>query len=319
MADSTSPQSTEVKVDVVGMGLNATDTLMHVPSYPASGSKTEMSSLTLLPGGQVATAVIACQRWGLRTRYIGKLGDDPGGALHRREFVDSGVETQIVAVPGTLSHQSYILVDSDGERTVICHHDPKLTIRPAELKREWITMARALLVDGFDTEAAITAATWAREAGIPVIADLDEIYIGIENLLAKIDYLIVSRDFPLRVCGEPDLRRSLPLLQRRFGCRLSAATLGTSGVLAWDGGQFLHACAYRVAAIDTTGAGDIFHAGFIYGLLQAWPLPRNLDFACAAAALNCTAHGARGGIRPVRDIDDLRGGGKRYASVEFPK
>jgi sugar/nucleoside kinase (ribokinase family) len=310
-------RSTTAKVDLVGVGLNATDTLMHVPSHPASGSKTEMTSLTMLPGGQVATAVIACQRWGLRTRYVGKLGDDPGGALHQREFASASVETQITVVPGAVSHQSYILVAPDGERTVICHHDPKLALHPDELKREWITSARAMLVDGFDTEAALTAASWASEAGIPVIADLDEAYEGVERLLSKIDYLIVSRDFPERLCGERDLRRSLPSLQHQFGCRLTAATLGIGGVLACDGEQFLHSCAYRVPAVDTTGAGDIFHAGFIYGLLQGWGFQRNLDFACAAAALNCTAHGARGGIRPVNEIDDLIANGECYPAIGF--
>jgi sulfofructose kinase len=100
---------------------------------------------------------------------------------------------------------------------------------------------------------------------------------------------------------------------------MTAATLGTDGVLAWDGRQFHYACAYRVPAIDTTGAGDIFHAGFIYGLLQSWPLQRNLDFACAAAALNCEAVGARGGIQAVEKIEALMSKAQRYpAAYDLP-
>jgi sulfofructose kinase len=67
--------------------------------------------------------------------------------------------------------------------------------------------------------------------------------------------------------------------------------------------------------VDTTGAGDIFHAGFIYGLLQNWPLQRILDFACAAAALNCIASGARGGIAPVEKIEALMADGQRHAAA----
>jgi sulfofructose kinase len=104
---------------------------------------------------------------------------------------------------------------------------------------------------------------------------------------------------------EPDLRKSLPALRKRFGCRLTAATLGEEGVLAWDGAQFHYAAAFRIQPVDTTGAGDIFHAGFIYGLLKGWPLRRQLDFACAAAALNCTAVGARGSIQSVDSIEQL--------------
>jgi sulfofructose kinase len=172
-----------------------------------------------------------------------------------------------------------------------------------------------LHVDGYDTAAAILAATWAREAGISIVADIDDVYNGIEPLLEKIDYLIVSRDFPARLCGEADLRKSLPLLRERYGSRVTGATLGTDGVLAWDGEQFHYACAYRVPVADTTGAGDIFHAGFIYGLLQSWPLQRQLDFACAAAALNCMGAGARGGIRSVREIEDLKQNAERYPAV----
>ena len=296
----------------MGVGLNATDTLISVPHHPERGSKLESPSVSVLPGGQVASAVVACQRWGLRTRYVGKLGDDPAATLHREEFARTGVETQIITAHGCASHQSFILVDASGERTVIRRHDENLLLQPAELKREWISNARALLVDGCDTAAAITAAEWARQAHMPVVADFDEAYPGIEELIKNVDYLIVSRDFPQMICGESDLKNSLPLLQRRFKCCLTAATLGSDGVLAWDGQQFYDACAYQVPVVDTTGAGDIFHAGFIYALLQGWPLQRQLDFACAAAALNCTANGARGGIRTVEEIQKLMLSGDRY-------
>ncbi len=299
---------------MVGVGLNATDTLIKVPKYPERGSKVESASVTVLPGGQVASAVIACAQWGLRTRYVGKLGDDPAAALHRQEFARAGVEMQIVTAEGCASHQSFILVDPNGERTVVRRQDEKLLLRPDELKRAWISNARALLVDGCDTAAATAAAKWARDARIPVIADFDEAYPGIEELMKNVDYLIVSRGFPHMICDEGDLRNSLPLLQSRFRCRLTAATLGSEGVLAWDGQQFHHACAYKVPVMDTTGAGDIFHAGFVYALLQGWSLQRRLDFACAAAALNCTANGPRGGIRSVNEIEKLMATGGRYSA-----
>jgi sulfofructose kinase len=303
------------QVDVVGVGLNATDTVIFVPQFPTSGSKVEVRSISVLPGGQVATAMVACQQWGLRTRYVGRLGDDLAAKIHREAFAKAGVETLITTVPNCASAQSLIIVDPAGERTVLWQRDERLAIQPDELDREWIVNARALLVDGRDTAAAAKAAKWAHEAGIPVIADLDEPYPGLDPLLANVDYLIVSRDFPARLSGKTNLQESLPELQRRFGSRLTAATLGTDGVLAWDGEQFHYGRAYQVPAVDTTGAGDIFHAGFIYGLLQNWPLQRNLDFACAAAALNCMAAGARGGIQIVEEIARLMAKGKRYPAA----
>src|SRR6266849_8004620 len=297
------------KVDVVGVGLNASDTLIPVAHYPTRGSKIEFRSAKVLPGGQVATAMIACQHWGLRARYVGKVGDDSAASLHRAEFAQSGVEAHLLVAHGCPSQQAFILVDDSGERTVLWKRDERLTLRTEELQQDWIVNARALHVDGHDTAAATAAAGWARAAGIPVIADVDDIYPGVATFLKSVDYLITSRDIPGRLMNDPALRKSLPALRKRFGCRLTAATLGEEGVLAWDGTQFHYATAFRVQPVDTTGAGDIFHAGFIYGLLQGWPLSRQLDFACAAAALNCTAVGARGGIQFIDSIERLMAAG----------
>jgi sulfofructose kinase len=305
------------KVDLVGVGLNATDTVIPLTNYPPRGSKVEYQTATVLPGGQVASTVVACQRWGIKTRYVGKLGDDAAAALHREAFAHAGVETQIVTTAGAASPQSLILVDAGGERTVLCRRDERLILQPTDLHREWIVNARALHVDGHDTAAATLAATWAREAGIPVIADLDELYPGVEELIKKIDYLIVSRDFPSRLTGEPNLEKALQQIQQRYGCLLVAATLGEEGVVAWDGNQFHNSPAYCVSVLDTTGAGDIFHAGFIYALLQNWPLQRQLDFACAAAALNCMSVGARGGIQSLETIEDLMATGSRHLAVHY--
>jgi sulfofructose kinase len=300
------------KIDVVGVGLNATDTLIPLPQYPARGSKVSFQVAHVLPGGQVATAVAACQQWGLRTRYVGKVGDDAAATLHRSEFRRLGVEAHLFAAAGCPSQQAFIIVDDTGERTVLWKRDERLTLRPEELRREWIVEARAMLVDGHDTAAAAVAAGWARAAGVPVIADLDELYPGVEALLGNLDYLVASRDIPGRIAGDPDLHKSLPAVHKQYGFRLTAATLGDEGVLAWDGTRFHYAAAYRVPVVDTIGAGDLFHAGFIYGLLQDWKLQCQLEFGCAAAALNCAGLGARGGIQSVARIKELRATGQRY-------
>ncbi len=233
------------------------------------------------------------------------------------EFARVGVEVRLTEVANAASPQSLILIDGGGERTVLCRRDERLLLQPDDLDRDWIVNARALHLDGYETAAATQAAQWAREAGVPVIADLDEIYNGVRELVRNVDYLIVSRDFPTRLTGERNLSQALKRMREEYGCRLTAATLGQDGVLAWDGEQMLHRAAYRVDVVDTTGAGDIFHAGFIYGLLRGWPLERQLDFACGAAALNCTCHGARGGIRTVADVEALMSSVPRYDVAEM--
>jgi sulfofructose kinase len=302
-------------VDLVGVGLNATDTLIPLEQFPQPGSKVHYSERSTQPGGQVATTVVACQTWGLSTRYVGKLGNDDAARLHKEAFARVGAETQIVTVPGTSSLHNVILIDTAGERTVICQRNDLMVLQPSDLRREWIENARVLHVDGHDTAAASLAAGWARAASVPVVADLDDIYPGIEDLVANIDYLIVSEDFSCRLMRESNLESALRRMQSRYGCRLSAATLGENGVLAWDGNRLIHSPAYRVPVVDTTGAGDIFRAGFIYGLLRDWPLERQLDFSCAAAAMNCMAQGARGGIQPVSAIENLMATTERYENA----
>jgi sugar/nucleoside kinase (ribokinase family) len=127
--------------------------------------------------------------------------------------------------------------------------------------------------------------------------------------------MVGSRDFPERLLGIPYLLESLPEITRRWNCRVAGATLGRDGVLAWDGSEFHYCPAFRVDTVDTTGAGDVFHAGFAYALLRGDTLPAILEFSCAAAALNCTAIGARGGIRSVEEIEELRRSGSRHDRV----
>ena len=299
-------------IDVVGVGINATDTIIRLPHFPSSDSKVELLSVEIKPGGQVASALVACQRWGLRTRYVGKIGDDAAGKLQAHEMDREGVEAHWIKVANSASQSSFILVDDGtGERTVLWKRDPRIAIAPSDLRRRWLKGCRALLVDGHDTAASTRAARWARQENIPVIADLDNLYRGVKDLLKYVDFPITSKEFPQRFTGEQNLLESLPQIHSWFKCRLITVTLGKLGAIAWDGQRFFLSPGFKVRAVDTTGAGDIFHAGFIYGLLQGWPLEVILEFGNAAAALNCTASGARGKIASLAEIDNLRRTGAR--------
>lgn len=312
--------ATHTIVDIAGVGINATDTIIRLPHFPTLDSKVELASAEILPGGQVASAMVACQRWGLRARYSGKVGDDAAGKFQQKEMEREGVEAHWVMAPGCSSQIAYILVDKiSGERTVLWKRDAKIALRPKDIQRNWVSGARLLLLDGHDTFAATRAATWAREEKIQVVGDFDNIYRGVQALLALTDYPVTSRDFPERLTGEPDLLKSLPQIFHEFKCRLTCATIGRLGAIAWDGRKFLLAPGFQVRAIDTTGAGDIFHGAFAYGLVKGWPAVDVLEFSCAAAALNCTAVGARGGIATLLEINRLRLGGRRSEPAFSPR
>jgi sulfofructose kinase len=306
------PRRRNRPTDVVGVGINATDTIIRLPHFPSSDSKVELLSVEIKPGGQVASALVACRRWGLRTRYVGKIGDDAAAKFQVREMALEGVEALWIKVANSASQSSFILVDDGtGERTVLWKRDPRIAIAPSDLNRRWMKECRALLVDGHDTAASAQAARWAREEGISVIADLDNLYPGVKGLLKYVDFPVTSKDFPQRLTGEKYLLKSLPQIHSQFKCRLTTATLGRLGSISWDGERFFLVPGFRVRAVDTTGAGDIFHAGFIFGLLQKWSTEVILEFSAAAAALNCTAPGARGRIAPLAKIDNLRRIGAR--------
>lgn len=301
-------------VDVVGLGLNATDVAIEVPHYPEFNSKVQFRSAERRAGGQVATALVVCQRLGLKAKYIGSVGGDSLGEFQLESLRREGIDIQDVrVVTGCPNQVAYIIIDAGtGERTILWHRDPRLTIQPEDLTPERVTCGRVLHVDGHDTAAAGRAAGWAREAGIPVTADVDNLYPGLEGLLANVDYLISSAQFPTAWTGEGEVLRALERLRRQYGMKLAAATLGREGVVALTAEGFLYQPAYAVVCRDTTGAGDVFHGAFIYGLLQEWPMSRILDFSCALAGLNCTALGARGGIATPGEVERLMATGTRH-------
>lgn len=305
---------------VLGIGINATDTVIRLPRFPTIDSKVEITATETKAGGQVASAMVACRRWGLRARYAGKIGDDPAGQFQREEMDREDVEAHWITAQGEASQSAFILVDEPtGERTVLWKRDPAIALRPEDIRRDWLAGVSALLVDGHDTTAAALSARWAREEGIPVVADLDNRYPGVEALLQFADFLITSRDFPGRLTGERDLLKALPKMHARFKCRLTGSTLGRLGVVVWDGSQFFLCPGYKVNAIDTTGAGDVFHGAFLYGLVHGWEVKEILEFSCAAAALNCEAVGARGGIRSLEEICRMQRDGSRSEAAFEPK
>jgi sulfofructose kinase len=300
-------------VDFTGIGENATDIVLRLAEFPARDGKTDTVSREIRLGGQVATAVFAAAKWGLQTRYVGATGSDDHAQMHQAELRAHGVETHLRRVRGAESRLSYILVeDASGSRAVLCHRDPHVTIESSYLKKEWFQRSRLVHIDGENPSASILAATWARETGVPVMCDLDVFRDELRFLVPLVHFPVLSAGILEPLGGSNDPLIALPNIHRKYGSKLVCATLGERGALSWDGQRYCCAPAYRVPVVDSTGAGDLFHAGFAYGLLRGWDTQRMLEFGCAAAGLNCMAHGARGGIGSVGAIERLRTGRKRY-------
>jgi sugar/nucleoside kinase (ribokinase family) len=304
--------------DVVGVGLNATDTLLMVPHFPAYAGKVPFEDEIVSPGGQVASALVACARLGLRTKYIGAVGDDERGRIQMESLQGTGINLDHVQIRANCPNQSaYIIIDrSTGERTVLWRRAECLRISPGEIAEEQISCARLLHIDGHDTPAVAHAAAIARRHGIPVTLDVDTIYQGFDRVLPNVDYLVASSEFPSNFTGIHDPFLALETLQQQYGMKVAAMTLGAHGSLARVDGEFIYAPAFVVNCVDTTGAGDVFHGAFCYSVLQGMAMAEALEFSNAMAALNCTAPGARGGIRGLEEVRALMARGERRSLPE---
>jgi sulfofructose kinase len=310
-----------LEFDVVGVGLNATDTVLQVPHFPANGGKVLFHSEWYSVGGQVASAMVTCARLGLRAKYIGSIGDDERGRIQLASLRDSGLNIDHLLQRRNCANQSaYIIVDeSTGERTVLWNRPDCLALKPEEITPEQIAGARLLHIDGHDTAAVAHAARIARQHGIPVTVDVDTIYDGFDLVLPWVDYLIASSEFPAQWTGIEDPFDALAAIRRRFGMRLAGMTLGSNGALVLTENGFVYSPAFAVNCVDTTGAGDVFHGAFCYSVLQRMPIAEALAFSNAMAALNCLAPGARGGIASAPEAVSLMAQGARRSQPEIAR
>jgi sulfofructose kinase len=309
--------------DLVGVGLNATDTLIKVAHFPAYGGKVPIEAEILSPGGQVASALTAAATLGMRVKYIGTVGDDERGRIQIESLRETGINLDDVEVRENCPNQmAYIVIDeSTGERTVFWSRAHCLTLDPNTITPEKIGCARMLHIDGHDTPAVEKAARVARDLRIPVSVDVDTIYPGFDRVLGFVDYLVASSEFPARWTKESDPFRALEMIQDEHGMRVAAMTLGAHGALARviDNGlaQFAYSPGFVVDCVDTTGAGDVFHGAFCYAVLEGMPIGDTLEFSNAMAALNCTRLGARGGIGTLSDARALIERAERRTHRDF--
>jgi len=237
------------------------------------------------------------KRLGFTTAYAGRFGSDADGRFGLKSLEYEGVNLDFAeTIEGANNQVAFIVIDAHtGERTIIWDRDERLSYRPDEAPIELATRGRVLHIDAHDPAACAVAARAARAAGAIVTADIDNIYEGLPELLPLIDVLITSAAFPHRLTGIADERASLIETKARYGCAIVGATLGALGAVVYCDGQFIESPAFAVpgGCRDTTGAGDAFHAGFIYGMLRVEDLESCMKLGNAVAALKCRSLGGR--------------------------
>lgn len=292
---------------VVGLGQCSLDFLGEIDCYPAVDQKAELLSSTVQGGGPVATALVTLQRLGVDTAIVGRVGDDEFGDRIRQGLHDEGVDCRhLQAIAGKVSQHAFITVErGSGRCNIFWYRGSCPPLAPEGAEGSLIRSARVLHLDGLQLEASIVAAGIARSEGVVTVLDGGTLRPGVERLLPFVDHAVVSERFAQALADGNGMEQALEQLLQ-FGAQAATVTLGDRGsvTLTRDGSRLVQK-SFAVEAVDTTGCGDVFHGGYIYGLLQGWILARTLEFAAACAALKTRAVGGRTAIACLSEVEEF--------------
>lgn len=296
------------RFDVVGIGCCSVDYLGILPRFPRMDEKLWMESFSKQGGGMVGTALVALARLGASACYIGRVGNDEFGRFVVEEFDREGVDTgQIELVEGTSARVAFVFVDKQsGARTILIPTQNIPPVGSKHVKAEQVLAGRVLLVDPLEPGWA-KGAKIAHDAGIPVVIDAE--YHGEEpgRMLDHCDYIIASAEFARHYSRKKNAEAAAGFIfaeQRRLSeDKVVVVTRGREGCCCVSKeGAFCLPAFKMDHVVDTTGCGDVFHGGYVYGILQGWGLKRTAEFASAVAALKTRKLGGRAGIPTLREV-----------------
>lgn len=290
---------------ITGLGFCGLDYLCLVPHIPQD-DKVEILQSAVQGGGPSVNAITAAARLGASAAFIGCVGSDPRGRDILDGLTAEGVDVSGVKIrPGAESAAGFCWIEKEsGKRSIAWTRGTAQPLSASEVPSDLIRSSRVLHLDGHQTEAAIAASELARQHGVTVSIDAGTIVPGIERLLALADILIASEQFACRYTGQSDLEAAARMLFTG-SCVYSGITMGRGGSLGFDGRELFHCPAFEVDAVDTTGAGDVFHGAFAFASISGRSWHECLRFASAAAALKCTKFGGRRGSPTLHIIEEF--------------
>lgn len=288
---------------VFGIGQCSLDYIGKIEAYPPPDRKCEFVDMVTQSGGPVATALVALARWGISCAFAGVLGDDLFGRMIRESLETEGIDTAGVMIrKGKDSQFAFIVAEPGlGRRTIFWRRPTGTSLSPEEIDLRRVEQARILHTDGRFVEASLAACITARRAGVQVVTDADSFHEGLMELARWSDFFISSENFASALLQKEDPHEACRRIAE-LGPKVAGVTLGAKGYVALAEGRWIEEPAYPVEAVDTTGCGDVFHAGFIFGLFQRWDYEKCLDFAAWAAAMVSLKMGGRSGIPSLEQV-----------------
>lgn len=290
---------------IVGIGANVFDTLYNIPTYPTEDTKMRATASKTAGGGPVATGLVAAQKLGEQTAYIGVLSDDNGGQFLKKDFEKYGVETDLIDVKsGYRSFASVLWLCAD-TTTRTCVFDkgdlPPLVLNNAQ--KQAVKSAEMLMVDGNEMDAAVEAAKIARESGTKVLYDCGGLYDGVERLLAYTDIMIPSEEFALGHTGCKTAEDAAQKLYETYSPEVVVITQGKKGGLFYNGNDIISYPIYPAEVVDSNGSGDVFHGAFAAAVCKGYDYLKCCHFSSAVSALKCMGVGSR---ESVPDFDTTK-------------
>jgi sulfofructose kinase len=296
---------TERARHILCAGIAVQDIVMRVANFPAPGTKVVASDFIVTGGGCAANAAVAVARLNGCAAFAGPLGGDNDAASTRilADLDAEGIDCSgVVRLDGGSASVSLILIDAAGEKTIATRRGAGLNHLLPRDADALVRDADAVLIDNRFPEFATVVARAARARDIPLVIDLDLATKPDDPLLALGTHVIASSEALRATTGSDDPGGGLKCLAAQVA-GLVAVTDGPNGVYWLEGGALRHMPAFEVTAIDTLGAGDVFHAGFTLALVEGGDLIGALRFACAAAALKCTHFGGGNGAPRRAEVE----------------
>ncbi len=286
---------------VVGVGKAALDILGVVPR--SRETSVELAQLSIQGGGPTANMLATLAVLGAQPVFVGRVSGDEMGQFILRSLRDIGVDVSWALVEaGGVSPVSLISVDEQTRRRQIHFTSGSLSpLLPAHLPAQALNGARLVCLDGQMPGIQVEAAERARAKEIPVILDASHLAPGIGELLALCDVVIGSERFAAEIAPAGEIEDSLVEIAK-MGPRLVVVTMGEMGAVGLEGDKLVRQNALPVEIVDVTGAGDVFHGAFAYGVLHGWTLEKCMPFASAAAGLKCRSLGARAGLPTLAEV-----------------
>ena len=286
----------------IGIGFCSNDHLAVLPFIPMD-TKVRMLSHRIMGGGPAANATAGAAALGQDAAFVGTVGDDADGEMILRDFRAQGVDTSMMKVrPGATSAIAYLWIEEKtGNRSCAWTREGLDELTADEINPEAIASAKILHVDGHNAAGAIAAAKVAREAGVLVNYDAGTHRDGMEELLGLADLMICSEEFILKLTGLKDAEAAVRQVWAKYRPKVCGATMGVRGSMAFDGKDFVRCPAFKVEkVVDTTGCGDLFHAGFAIRYLETQDLLACQQFGAAVSAIKCRGLSGRPPSAPTR-------------------